>query len=266
MALFTIQMESRFLQGNTTVSVVMPDLPLQETEPARWYTQSGKFPVLWLLHGTSGDHSDYIRKTSLERYVWGKNLVVVMPSGLNSDYQNWPGFATGLSMEDFLLQELIPMVQSWLPVSTRPEDNFIAGLSMGGRGALMLGLRHPEYFGAIGSMSFVPYRLEHDRQAPVLPVQRMENVIANAGGWQEYCASDYNLWDRLQERSRQGSLMPIYLSMGDRDFYYPYWKEFEQHPAAENPNVYRRLVHGYGHEWPFWDQELPRLIEFFLKK
>ena len=258
MALVTLNMESRFLQGSTTISLLLPD-------EGKLRDGGKRYRVLWLLHGTGGDHSDYIRKTSLERYVQGKDLVVVMPSALNSDYVNWNGFATGFSMEDFMIQELVPFVRHWLPVSDAPKDNFIAGLSMGGRGALMLGLKWPQYFGAIGSMSFVPYRLEHDRQAPALPAHRMENVIANSGGWEDYLSSSYNLWERLLKQNEQDHMPPIYLSMGDKDFYYPYWQEFSLHPAAVNQAVCRRLVQGYGHEWAFWDKELPNLLDFFCR-
>ena len=87
MALVTLNMESRFLQGSTTISLLLPD-------EGKLQDGGKRYRVLWLLHGTGGDHSDYIRKTSLERYVQGKDLVVVMPSALNSDYVNWNGFAT----------------------------------------------------------------------------------------------------------------------------------------------------------------------------
>ena len=89
-----------------------------------------KYPVLWLLHGTFGDYTDWWRKSSIERYATARDLIVVMPSGLNSNYLNWPGFGTGYRAWDYHFDELMPLVHNWYPASSKREDNYIAGLSM----------------------------------------------------------------------------------------------------------------------------------------
>lgn len=67
-------------------------------------------------------------------YATERNLVVVMPSALNSNYSNWDKFMMGYDMFDYLTEVLMPLIYGWLPVSDKREDNFIAGLSMGGPG------------------------------------------------------------------------------------------------------------------------------------
>jgi putative tributyrin esterase len=99
--------------------------------------------VLWLLHGTFGDHTDWLRKSNIELYACEKQLIVVMPSALNSYYSNWDRCMMGYGMYDFLTEELMPLVYSWFPASDKREDNFISGLSMGGGGTLKYALGHP---------------------------------------------------------------------------------------------------------------------------
>ncbi|MFN2166501.1 MAG: alpha/beta hydrolase, partial [Anaerolineae bacterium] len=145
MALLQLDFESQFLNGNTQVSIILPDKPRDQT-PGDFYGSGTRYKVLWLLHGTFGDHSDWIRKSSIELYACENDLIVVMPSALNSDYVNWDDCMMGYGMFDFLIQELMPLVQNWLPASDKREDNFVAGLSMGGGGSLMYALNYPEKF------------------------------------------------------------------------------------------------------------------------
>lgn len=135
MAVLTWSFESRFLRGTTDVTVILPGVPRTRT-PAEHCADLAPCTVLWLLHGTFGDHSDRLRKTNIEVYAEERGLAVVMPSAQNSNYANWPNHWLGYHAWDSLTDELMPMVTATLPVSRAREDNFVAGLSMGGRGAL----------------------------------------------------------------------------------------------------------------------------------
>ena len=108
MALVELNFESQFLNGNTEVSIILPDKPRAIT-PAEFYGSGARYKVLWLLHGTFGDHTDWIRKSSIELYACEKDLIVVMPSALNSDYVNWDNCMMGYSMYDYLTEELMPL-------------------------------------------------------------------------------------------------------------------------------------------------------------
>ena len=124
MSLITMNFESQYLQGNTEISIVLPDRP-RDREAKAFYNSGRKYKVLWLLHGTFGDHSDWVRKSSIELYACEKDLIAVMPSALNSDYANWDGFMIGYSMNDYLTEELMPLIHNWFPASDQREDNFI---------------------------------------------------------------------------------------------------------------------------------------------
>lgn len=109
-----------------------------------------KVPVLWLLHGAYGNYTDWMRYTSIERYAAPYGLAVVMPSGHNSSYAD---MAHGLKYYTYIAEELPLVLPRMLNLSTRREDNFIAGLSMGGAGSMMIGLSKPEQYAAIGCLS-----------------------------------------------------------------------------------------------------------------
>ena len=155
MALVHLNFESECLGNNTDVSIILPDKP-HGTTPENFYANGKKYPVLWLLHGTFGDYTDWVRKSSIERYATARDLIVVMPSGLNSNYLNWPGFGTGYRAWDYLFDELMPLVHNWYPASSKREDNYIAGLSMGGRGVFQYVAGRPEKFAAAAVLSCAP--------------------------------------------------------------------------------------------------------------
>lgn len=98
-------------------------------------------PTLYLLHGLSDDDSIWLRRTSIERYVAQMGIAVVMPQVHRSFYTD---MAAGGQYWTFISEELPALARSFFPLSAKREDNFVAGLSMGGYGALKLGLRKPE--------------------------------------------------------------------------------------------------------------------------
>ena len=197
MALLHLNFESQYLQNNTDLSIILPDRP-HTTDAKDFYSSGKKYPVLWLLHGTFGDHTDWVRKSNIERYACEKNVIVVMPSVMNSNYLNWPGFGTGYNAWDYLFDELMPLVHSWFPASDKREDNFIAGLSMGGRGVFQYVAGRPELFAGAAVLSCSPNNLHELQLDPNATGdqatfnQRTRNLIQNFGGMAGYLQSPAN--------------------------------------------------------------------------
>ena len=109
MSLVNFNFESYYLKSNTNVLILLPDRPREE-DPKSYYTSGEKYEVLWLLHGTFGDNTDWLRKSMVETYAREKNLILVMPTALNSNYSTWPKFSLGFDMYSFLIEELMPVV------------------------------------------------------------------------------------------------------------------------------------------------------------
>ncbi|WP_203623473.1 MULTISPECIES: alpha/beta hydrolase family protein [unclassified Lacticaseibacillus] len=139
MALITLTRASQRLQNQMRTTVVLPDqLP---DRPLR---------TVWLFHGLGDDGSGWQRKTAIEPLAVRDNVAVVMPEMDRSFYQNE---VTGAPYYDYLTQELIPTMRKLLPLDASPDNNIVAGNSMGGFGAMMLAAAHPDWFSAVVAIS-----------------------------------------------------------------------------------------------------------------
>ena len=261
MAVFTLNFESQYLNGNTEVGVIMPDKP-RTTDPKAFYGSGEKYRVLWLLHGTFGDYSDWIRKSMIELYACENDLVVVMPSALNSDYTNWDAFANGYGMYDYFVNELMPLIYGWLPVSQKREDNFIAGLSMGGGGTLKFALTNPEKFAGAAILSSSPWKYDEDLKGDPRQMARMKNKIGNHGGLQGMLDSDDNLW-RLCEEKAGTDLPRMYFAIGGDDAGIERFKRFREHAGEIGFEAEFEVIPGFVHEWRVWDITIQRALKFF---
>ena len=143
MALNRVVFQSRILGMTSSISVEIPESALS--------SQSEEVPVLWLLHGGCGTESDWFRYTNAERYAMERGLALIMPCVGNSRYCD---MVYGGDFYRYITEELPEVCQHFFPIlSKKREKNFIAGLSLGGSGAITIGLRNPERFSAIGILS-----------------------------------------------------------------------------------------------------------------
>jgi putative tributyrin esterase len=151
-ALLRCDFFSDVLEVGTSMTVLLPQATEEQIGVASTDSTvpDAGFPVLYLLHGLSDDSSAWLRYTSIERYAAAHGLAVVMPEVQRSFYADE---AHGGRYWTFLNEELPSVVQSFFRVSQRREDTFVAGLSMGGYGALKWALRRPEQFAAAASLS-----------------------------------------------------------------------------------------------------------------
>jgi putative tributyrin esterase len=133
--------------------------------PKDYETSTARYPVLYLMHGLTQNYTVWGLQNGTPFYAGlYDDLIVVMPDGGNSWYVNWAVNEGGQTnnWEDHIIKDVIGHVDWNYRTIARREGRAIAGLSMGGYGALTLGLRHPELFISIGSTSGA---LEHGRQA-----------------------------------------------------------------------------------------------------
>ena len=268
MALLKINFESQYLNNNHEVYIVLPNKPPKET-PAEFYRSGKKYKVLWLLHGTFGDQTDWIRRTNIELYAEEKNLAVVMPPALNSNYSNWDDTMLGFRMYDYLTEELMPLVYGWLPVSDKREDNFIAGLSMGGRGTIKYAVNHPDRFAAAAVLSAAPVDFEDLRPGHPFALMdtespRMQNVLRNAGGLEAFKASEENVWAIIDRLAPTGKLPRLMFACGEDDqLIYGNLQAFRKHCEAIGLDAHWFTLPGYAHEWRFWDLAIQEALKFF---
>src|SRR5947209_5525594 len=147
MATGTIRMDSPALRGATTYSVILPDP--EKVGP-------GPYPVLLQLHGMHDDHMAWLEKSRMWIYVERLPLIVVMPSGGNFWWSNLQIGREGtvgirgmsLNYEDFLVRDLRDHIEGNFP-TRRGQPWAVGGLSMGGFGAIKLGLKYPDLFSSV---------------------------------------------------------------------------------------------------------------------
>jgi putative tributyrin esterase len=122
--------------------------------PAKYEQSTDHYPVLYLLHGYSSNYTAWARM-GVPEYSRAYDLIVVMPDAGNSWYVNWAKSEEGQknNWEDAIIKDLIGHVDSTYRTIAKREGRAINGLSMGGYGGLMLGLKHPDMFCSVGSHS-----------------------------------------------------------------------------------------------------------------
>ena len=269
MSILNYNFESQYLNNNHEITVILPDKK-REVSPEDFYRSGKKYKVLWLLHGTYGDHSDWVRKTNIELYAAEKNLIVVMPSALNSNYSNWNNCMMGIQMYDYLTKELMPLIYGWFPASDKREDNFIAGLSMGGRGTIKFAVNYPEKFAAAAVLSAAPVKFEgfregHEDFTLNLSSSRVKTTIENAGGLDAYIHSEENVWAIIDQLAPTGKLPRLMFACGEDDaMIYGNLMKFKKHCEEIGLNdVKWYTLPGYKHEWRFWDKAIQEALTFF---
>lgn len=268
MSLAVINFQSQYLANNHQVNIILPNKPSDLT-PDDFYRSGVRYKVLWLLHGTYGDQTDWVRKSNIELYAEEKNLAVVMPPALNSNYSNWNDTMLGYRMFDYLTEELMPLIYGWLPVSDRREDNFIAGLSMGGRGTIKYAVCHPDRFAAAAVLSAAPMDFGEMRPGyphPLMDTEnpRMRNTLRNAGGIEAFRNSNENVWAMIDRLAGSNRLPRLMFGCGEDDsLVYAQYLKFKDHCTEIGLQAHWFSLPGYGHEWRFWDLAIQEALTFF---
>jgi S-formylglutathione hydrolase FrmB len=242
MALMRCDFFSEALELSTSMTVILPQETSSQIGMAG-HSAADEFPTLYLLHGLSDDDTTWIRRTSIERYVAPLGLAVVMPQGGRSFYTDE---AHGNSYWTFLSEELPAVASSFFRLSTRREDTFVAGLSMGGYGALKWALRQPRRFAGAAALSSA---IDVQRVRHLNPVL-WDNVFGDVLG------ADENLFELL----RQATELPrLYLACGTEDPLYDDNVRFHEAAARRGADVRVDFGPG-GHDWAYWDARIQDVL------
>ena len=221
-------------------------------------TNRGPFPVLWLLHGAGDNHTGWLRHTAIERQATRRDLALVAPAAGMSMYED---MAHGQRYFTHIADELPALLRRLLPLSAKREDNFIAGLSMGGTGTLVYALNHPERFAAAAVLSCCPFQMGFTNDANL--DDRSRGMVENRGGLAAFQASYENTWGLVDKLAGSKDLPRFYFAIGKDDFLYESYKTFKAHAKEIGFDATFEEFDGYKHEWRFWDLAIQDALDFF---
>jgi S-formylglutathione hydrolase FrmB len=244
MAFCTVEFSASCLNKMMSMNLLLPEGP------------GGPFPVLYLLHGYSDNHTVWCRRTALERYVLKQPRIVVMPDGEHSFYCNddRPG---GLPWEEYMLRDVVGFVDRLLPTLPARAGRALAGLSMGGYGAMMLGLRHPEMFCAVSSHSS-SFGFAHK------PLQTNHPGIDAHSEFLRSRGDEYDCFALAAKVADDPRRPAIRFDCGADDFLLDTNRAFHAHlEGLSLPHDYAEFPGN--HNWAYWDEHVRQTLSFVMK-
>ncbi len=256
----TLDVPSASMNRTLRAAVVLPE---------RYGSVQQSFPVLYLLHGGSGSFRDWLTKTPdkmlLHRMADQYNLIIVTPDGDPTSYYFDSPLVKDSQFETFIAKELIDKIDKTYLTVREKKGRIIAGLSMGGHGAMFIAARHPDLYTAAGSMSGVMNINTATWKVPAeFATSRAGNFSKLLGPAKEGDApypgfTMVSLADKLKANG-----LPLIFDIGVDDFL-----------IETNRDLHRRLLenktpHDYterpgAHTWDYWQNSLPYQLLFFSK-
>lgn len=255
MALMHVDFFSDVLGIAANMDVIVPQhsTRLIGMDTVQW---DGPYPTLYLLHGLSDDHTIWQRRTSIERYVANLPLVVVMPTVQRGFYTDQK---EGYDYFTFISQELPAVCEQFFHLSTAREDRFAAGLSMGGYGAMKLGLRCPDRYAAVASLSgALDIERRYQEGSDSFYAREIKHTF---GTKKQFLGSDNDLFALAEKLSNSDGARPkIFACCGTEDGLLAENRDFVEAFGEKLGITYEE---GPGvHSWEFWDAWIQRVLEW----
>jgi len=258
MSLGTLYFYSEVLHSSQKVNIILPEPRTVENMPME------DMEVLYLLHGAQGSAHSWVSSSSVERYLYesGRNMAVIVPTMKTNFYTD---HKIGDQYFTYVSKELPKIVESYLHISPKRENTYVAGLSMGGYGAIKVALYNPERFtmaaafsGAVGdSVTNIVKRAE--AQTERIPIQFI------FGTSEEFINSENDTNYLLEKCVAEGKPLPkLYISCGSADSLYDANVAFAKKAKDLGYDVKFHMEKAMGHAWSFWDAEVEKLLRTLI--
>lgn len=242
MALCHLNWSSQVLGKQVGTYVILPE------------AGKGPYATFYLLHGLSDDYTIWQRRTRIEWYVRDLPLIVVMPDGFRgfyTDNEEGPAYAK------YLGEELPAFIEKTFPAKRSRAGRCIGGLSMGGYGALRLGLGYPDVYGSVNSHSGALL-------AGTRYLGRLDKVEYRRMFGARPAGSDHDLLALAKKAKLAGKLPKLRIDCGTEDFLLPCNREY--HAELKNMGVPHEYAEFPGaHNWDYWDTHIQEALQFHAK-
>jgi len=250
----TVRLQSKLVNATLPYNVILP--PDYDTARAT------RYPVFYLLHGLTGHYSDWLTKTNVADYAAEYRFIVVMPEGNDSWYTD----STTDKYESYILQEVLPDVQQRYRTIEARYGRAIAGLSMGGYGAIKFGLKSPQTFIFAASMSGAFGATRWTEKEIPASWQESLKLYGPAGSDTRQGNDLFEIIKKLSV-GRIQSLPFFYFDCGTEDspLIFPYNRELAVLMFEKKiPHEYRELPGD--HSWGYWDSQVQEVLRIAARK
>lgn len=249
------ELNSKLMARKMPYQVILP--PDYESE------KTTRFPVLYLLHGLGGHYDNWASKTNLTKHAANHRFILVMPEGGDGWYTDNPS-APNDKYESYIVQELVPEIDKNYRTVAEKRGRAIAGLSMGGFGALKFGVKYPQMFALAASMSGAVAAASY-RTSDELPRNEWlrKSIVAVFGAPENPVRRENDLFKLFGEMppERKADLPFLYLDCGTEDtlgFLLHNQQLAQILLAGKIPHEFRQLPGK--HDWTFWNNQVREVL------
>ena len=253
----TVRLQSKLVNAPLPYNVILP----ADYDTAR----TTRYPVLYLLHGLTGHYSDWVARTNVADYASRYRMIVITPEGNDGWYTDSVAVTTD-KYESYILQELLPDVQQRYRTIEARYGRAIAGLSMGGYGAIKFGLKSPQMFVFAGSMSgAVSVTRLTEKETP----DSWRDSLKLFGGVASETRKNNDLFELIAKLppARVSSLPYFYFDCGTEDASFIFASNRELSALMYEkkiPHEYRELPGD--HSWGYWDSQVQEILQIASQK
>jgi len=249
----TIELDSKMMNRKMPYRVVLPvNYDAKEKNGLR-------YPVVYLLHGLTGHFDNWTTRTGLVDYSSRWEMILVTPEGENGWYTDNHSKADE-KYESYIIKELIPEIDRRFRTLDRRDHRAIAGLSMGGFGALKFGLKYPDMFAVAGSFSgAIGAAAITEKQFPGAIGKSVAEIFGPEGSEVRKANDPFDIIRRATPEKIK-SFPFLYLDCGTGDFLFQNNREFVALLLEKKvPHEFRQLPGA--HDWSYWDGQVREFLE-----
>lgn len=227
--------------------------------PHAYAETNRRYPVLYLLHGIWGHFSDWDTESNLATYAGNLDLIIVMADAGNSWYVN-SATVPRHKFEDYVAKDLIAYIDANYRTIRERSGRAIAGLSMGGYGALKFGLKYPDMFAFAGSMSGA---LNAPGDLDTRQVLFRKNLLAVFGPPGSATRKENDVYGLLKQAD-PAKLSYIYIACGKEDPFVEVNRSFVAQLDAQH--VAHEYHESFGsHTWNYWDNAVREMLPVLMR-
>lgn len=245
----TLQLDSKLMARSMPYRVIFPSAPFGE--------ERGRYPVIYLLHGLTGHFNNWSEKTKIREYAGMNHVIIVMPEGGDGWYTDSTAVAND-KYESYIIKELIPEIDKNYRTIADRDHRAIAGLSMGGYGALKFGMKYPELFSLAGSFSGALDAASFSEKAAGAIGKTIDSIFGPAESEARKSNDIFRMVKEITPEKTK-TLPFLYVDCGTEDFLFQNNLDFVQLLVEKKvPHEFRQLPGG--HNWRYWDSQVQEFL------